>query len=123
MGETLTISGSLTISVSIVESLVLVGMAVDSIVPRFRACFRISLTVSFSFTFHNMNSTNRVGIIPDFEIRFSSLMNLKIQLKGMYIPVVIVWLHEMAIVWLLNKSSSIEGHRVSGLIVVIERIT
>ena len=29
----------------------------------------------------------------------------------------------MAIVWLLNKSSSIEGHRVSGLIVVIERIT
>ena len=56
---------SLTISVSIVESLVLVGMAVDSIVPRFRAGFSISFTVSFSFTFHNMNSTNGVGIIPE----------------------------------------------------------
>merc|ERR1712109_135364 len=91
----------LTISVSIVESLMLIGMAVDSIVPRFRTGFSISLTISFSFTFHNMHSTTGVGIIP----------------------VVIVWLHEMAIVWLLNKSSSIEGHRVSGLIVVIERIT
>ena len=73
---------SLTISVSIVESLVLVGMAVDSIVPRFRAGFSISFTVSFSFTFHNMNSTNGVGIIPEIEIRFSLpyiLMNLKIK--------------------------------------------
>ena len=42
---------------------------------------------------------------------------------GIYIPVVIVWSHEMAIVWLLNKSSIIEGHGVSSLIVVIERIT
>ena len=50
-------------------------------------------------------------------------MNIKIQLKGIYIPVVIVWSHEMAIVWLLNESSIIEGHGVSGLIVVIERIT
>ena len=37
---------------------------VDSIVPRFRAGFSISFTVGFSFTFHNMDSTNRVGIIP-----------------------------------------------------------
>ena len=115
----------LTISVSIVESLMLIGMAVDSIVPRFRTGFSISLTISFSFTFHNMHSTTGVGIIPDFEIKFSLLgilMNIKIQLKGIYIPVVIVWLHEMAIVWLLNKLSSIKGHRVSSLIVVIERI-
>ena len=62
---------SLTISVSIVESLVLVGMAVDSIVPRFRAGLSISFTVGFSFTFHNMDSTNRVGIISVFEITFS----------------------------------------------------
>merc|ERR1719433_513462 len=67
----------LTISVSIVESLMLIGMAVNSIVPRFRTGFSISLTISFSFTFHNMHSTTGVGIIP----------------------VVIVWLHEMAIVW------------------------
>ena len=40
----------LTISVSIAESLMLIGMAVDSIVPRFRA--------GFSFTFHYMESTN-----------------------------------------------------------------
>merc|ERR1712156_561661 len=55
---------SLTISVSIVESLMLIGMAVDSIVPRFRAGLSISFAVGFSFTFHNMDSTNRVGIIP-----------------------------------------------------------
>ena len=71
VGESLTIKGSLTISVSIVESLMLMGMAVDSIVPRFRAGLSISFTVSFSFTFHNMHSTTGVGIIPDFEIKFS----------------------------------------------------
>merc|ERR1712156_1270629 len=84
---------SLTISVSIVESLMLIGMAVDSIVPRFRAGLSISFAVGFSFTFHNMDSTNRVGIIP------------------------------VAIVWLLNESSIIEGHGVSSLVHVIERIT
>ena len=61
----------LTISVSIVESLMLIGMAVDSIVPRFRTGFSISLTISFSFTFHNMHSTTGVGIIPEFEIKIS----------------------------------------------------
>ena len=61
----------LTISVSIDKSLMLIGMAVDSIVPRFRTGFSISLTISFSFTFHNMHSTTGVGIIPDFEIKFS----------------------------------------------------
>ena len=71
VGVSLTIKGSLTISVSIVESLMLMGMAVDSIVPRFRAGLSISITVGFSFTFHNMDSTNRVGIIPVFEITFS----------------------------------------------------
>ena len=73
---------SLTISISIVESLMLIGMAVYSIVPRFRVGLSISFTVSFSFTFHNMNSTNRVGIIPEIEIRFSLpyiLMNTKIK--------------------------------------------
>merc|ERR1712156_881133 len=79
----------------------LMGMAVDSIIPRFRAGLSISFTVGFSFTFHNMDSTNRVGIIS----------------------VVIVWSHEMAIVWLLNKSSIIEGHGVSSLVHVIKRIT
>ena len=69
VGESLTIKGSLTISVSIVESLMLMGMAVDSIVPRFRTGFSISLTISFSFTFHNMHSTTGVGIIPEFEIK------------------------------------------------------
>merc|ERR1711997_1202196 len=101
VGVSLTIKGSLTISVSIVESLMLMGMAVDSIVPRFRAGLSISFTVGFSFTLHNMDSTNRVGIIS----------------------VVIVWSHEMAIVWLLNESSIIEGHGVSSLVHVIERIT
>ena len=48
---------SLTISVSIVESLMLIGMAVYSIVPRFRVGLSISFTVGFSFTFHNMDST------------------------------------------------------------------
>ena len=62
---------SLTISVSIVESLMLMGMAVDSIVPRFRTGFSISLTISFSFAFHNMHSTTGVGIIPEFEIKIS----------------------------------------------------
>ena len=62
---------SLTISVSIVESLMLIGMAVYSIVPRFRVGLSISFTVGFSFTFHNMDSTNRVGIISVFEITFS----------------------------------------------------
>ena len=57
VGESLTISGSLTISVSIVESLMLIGMAVYSIVPRFRVGLSISFTVGFSFTFHNMDST------------------------------------------------------------------
>ena len=71
VGESLTIKGSLTISVSIVESLMLMGMAVDSIVPRFRAGLSISFTVGFSFTLHNMDSTNRVGIISVFEITFS----------------------------------------------------
>ena len=91
---------SLTISISIVESLMLIGMAVYSIVPRFRVGLSISFTVGFSFTFHNMDSTTWVCIISGFEIRFSLpyiLMNLKIW-KGMYIPVVIVWSHEMAIV-------------------------
>ena len=116
---------SLTISISIVESLMLIGMAVYSIVPRFRVGLSISFTVGFSFTFHNMDSTNWVCIISAFEIRFSLRymhMNLKIW-KGMYIPVVIVWSHEMAIVWLLNELSIIEGHGVSSLIFVIERIT
>merc|ERR1711863_24861 len=93
VGVSLTIKGSLTISVSIVESLMLMGMAVYSIVPRFRAGLSISFTVGFSFTLHNMDSTNRVGIIF----------------------VVIVWSHEMAIVWLLNESSIIKGHGVSSL--------
>merc|ERR1719340_349128 len=84
-----------------VESLMLMGMAVDSIVPRFRAGLSISFTVGFSFTLHNMDSTNRVGIIS----------------------VVIVWSHEMAIVWLLNESCIIEGHGVSSLVHVIVRIT
>ena len=48
---------SLTISISIVESLMLIGMAVYSIVPRFRVGLSISFTVGFSFTFHNMDST------------------------------------------------------------------
>ena len=116
---------SLTISISIVESLMLIGMAVYSIVPRFRVGLSISFTVGFSFTFHNMDSTTWVCIISGFEIRFSlpyMHMNLKIW-KGMYIPVVIVWSHEMTIVWFLNELSIIEGHGVSSLIFVIERIT
>ena len=59
---------SLTISISIVESLMLIGMAVYSIVPRFRVGLSISFTVGFSFTFHNMDSTTWVCIISAFEI-------------------------------------------------------
>ena len=73
-----------------------------------------------------MESTTRVGIIPDFEIGKFSLvynyMNLKTSLLMMYVPV--ERLNKMTIVW-LNETSShsmVVGHRVSSLMIVIERI-
>ena len=73
-----------------------------------------------------MESTTRVGIIPDFEIgKFSfvyNYMNLKTSLLMMYVPV--VRLNKMTTVWLneMGSHSRVVGHRVSVLIVKV-RIT